>query len=110
MIDTTQMHALLEFTASSNVLDVGCGTGSLTVQIHEKNASTPLLATDIAEGMLEQVEKLQLAHVKTQKVDGATLAGLQDDTFSHGASSFAISFIPDPKRKLDHGIVVHAYS
>lgn len=95
------MHDLIEFTASSNVIDLGCGTGSLTIQIHDLSPGTPILATDIADGMLEEVEKLQLPSVKTQKVDGATLTGLQDDVFSHGASSFAIGFIPDPKRELE---------
>ena len=86
-----QLHALEPFTASSKAVDLGCGTGSLTIKIHDKSPETQCLATDIAEGMLQQVDRLGLANVSTQKEDGATLAGLGDGSFSHGASSFGKS-------------------
>jgi ubiquinone/menaquinone biosynthesis C-methylase UbiE len=79
---------------------MGCGTGSLTVVIHEKSPTTSILAVDIAPGMLEEVNKLRLPNVSTQQEDGTTLAGLEDASFTHAVTSFAIMFIPDPRRKL----------
>ncbi|EMC92008.1 hypothetical protein BAUCODRAFT_160615 [Baudoinia panamericana UAMH 10762] len=99
---------LLPFTEESSVLDVGCGTGSLTVKIHEICGQARILATDVAEGMLAEVNKLHIPHVTTQFEDGATLAGLKDASFTHGLSSFATHIIPDAMRvvKSLHRVVM----
>ncbi|KAK4554215.1 hypothetical protein LTR86_008743 [Recurvomyces mirabilis] len=91
------LHTVHPFTSTSHAIDLGCGTGSLTRKIHEKCPETRILATDIATGMLSQVDALKFSNVTTKQVDGAMLEGLRDGDFSHGVSSFAISFIPEPR-------------
>ncbi|KAF2764846.1 S-adenosyl-L-methionine-dependent methyltransferase [Teratosphaeria nubilosa] len=91
-----KLHAITPFTPTSSTIDIGCGTGSLTVSIHKKCNATKILATDIAEGMLAEVDKLHLPNVSTKQVDGATLAGIESDTFTHGVASFTINFFPEP--------------
>lgn len=90
------VHELAPFTYSSRALDVAAGGGSLTVKVKEKSPSTEVLATDIAPGMLAQIDKFNLEGVSTQVEDAVTLSGLQDASFTHGLSSFAIQFTPDP--------------
>ncbi|KAK3676614.1 hypothetical protein LTR78_003388 [Recurvomyces mirabilis] len=65
--------------------------------INEKCPKTRIIATDIAPDMLAQVDALHLPDVTTKRVDGATLEGLGVGEFSHALSSFAISFIPEPR-------------
>ena len=84
------------FHATSYVLDVGAGTGSLARQVVERETGVRVLATDISEGMLATIDKLALPGVSTQHEDAVTLSGLADNTFTHGLSSFAIQFTPDP--------------
>jgi ubiquinone/menaquinone biosynthesis C-methylase UbiE len=89
------INEISPFTKDSNVVDVAAGAGSLTIVVHEKSPEARVLATDIAEGMLVQIDKRGLANVSTQREDAVTLAGLQDNSFTHGMSTFAIQFTPD---------------
>ncbi|KAH9819368.1 S-adenosyl-L-methionine-dependent methyltransferase [Teratosphaeria destructans] len=91
-----RLHAIAPFTPSSTTIDIGCGTGSLTLSVHQKCPAAKILATDIAEGMLAEVDKLHLPNVSTKQVDGSTLEGIGNDTFTHGVASFTINFFPQP--------------
>lgn len=94
------VNELSPFTNSSNALDVGAGAGSLTLCVHKANPDSKILATDIAEGMLAQIDKHGISNITTQREDAVTLSGLTDNSFSHGLSSFAINFVPDPEAAL----------
>lgn len=84
------------FANDSYVLDVGAGAGSLTLCVNRKNPESKILATDISEGMLAQISNYGLPTISTQREDAVTLSGLHENTFSHGMSSFAFNFLPDP--------------
>lgn len=89
------VNDLFPFTSSSFALDVGAGAGSLTACVQNKSSETRVLATDIAEGMLAEINKRAWPGVSTQKADAVTLDGLSDGIITHGLSSFAIQFAPD---------------
>ena len=80
----------------SYALDVGAGSGTLAACIVRTNKETRVLATDISQGMLDEIAKRQLPNVTTQIEDAVSLSGIKDNTFSHAFTSFAIQFTPDP--------------
>ncbi|GAB7339550.1 hypothetical protein MBLNU457_6160t1 [Dothideomycetes sp. NU457] len=83
------------FNSHSYVHDNGTGGGSIARAIKERYPTTKILATDISPGMLKQVDSADLPGVTTQLVDAVTQAGLDDNTFTHSLTSFAIQFTPD---------------
>jgi len=94
------VHGLVPFTSKSYALDVGAGAGSLTFVVHGKNAETRILATDIAEPMLKQIDAKAVPSISTQVEDALTLSSLEDASFTHGLSSFTIQFTLDPAAAL----------
>ena len=80
----------------SYAIDVGAGNGNLTVGIQKTNPLTRVLAVDISEGMLQEIDKLNLPNIITQQQDAVTLSDLADHTFTHGFSSFTFPFVSDP--------------
>lgn len=93
------MQSFEKLTASSKVLDVGAGTGVLTRVIHEAQPQAHIVATDLSAGMLDQIEKMD--NVETKVLDATNLAGLQDNTFTHVVSTFALQFIPEQEAALN---------
>ena len=96
-----EAHTIHAFsTQDSYVLDIGTGAGAVPESITESFPGIRILATDIAPGMIEAVEKKHLPNVSTRIVDASpvnNVTGLGvDGTFSHAFSTFMIMFTLEP--------------
>jgi ubiquinone/menaquinone biosynthesis C-methylase UbiE len=87
---------------SSFVLDVGSGTGAVTLTVANEFPSVPILATDNAAGMLDilssNLSSDQKKHVETRVVDAHNLSelvikpGHSGTNFSHIFASFMLHY------------------
>ncbi|MCJ1442546.1 MAG: hypothetical protein MMC23_003042 [Stictis urceolatum] len=98
--------AALPFGDASNtsVLDDGCGSGSVSAYLASVYPDTPILATDIAEGMVKQVDLKKLPNVRTKVSDSLNLSTLgedgKDNKHTHVMSTFMVQFTPDVTQSL----------
>ena len=92
-----EMGNTLKPLNESYVLDVGAGTGAVTLALKSKYPNTKILATDITPAMLQTIAEQILPNVATQIVDARGLtATLGKDRFSHVFSSFMLQTILTP--------------
>ena len=94
-------HTIHAFTMPDTyVLDLGTGTGTVPESITRSFPGTRILATDIAPGMVEAVNKKGIQGVSTCVVDASQMnnvSGLGPDAmFSHAFSTFMIMFTQEP--------------
>ena len=84
----------------SYILDVGTGTGAVPESITTNFPGIRILATDIAPGMIETVEKKRIPNVTTRVVDASSVnafSGLEVYApFSHVFATFVIMFTLEP--------------
>lgn len=90
------VHHMSPIKNDSRALDVGAGSGTLAVCIIKKNSCARVLATDISQGMLNEIDRLHVNGITTRIEDAVSLSGLKDSSFSHVFTSFAIQFTPNP--------------
>lgn len=85
---------------NSYVLDVGTGTGAVPESIINSFPGIRILATDIAPGMIEAVDKKQLPNIFTSAINASQMNNISglglDATFSHAFSTFMIMFTLEP--------------
>jgi len=77
------------------VLDVGCGTGSLTFTAAENQRITKIVGLDSSTGFIEYARSRNLDPRVTFEVGNAQSLPFPDDCFDRCLSSLVISFIPD---------------
>ncbi len=91
-------------THDSYVLDIGTGTGAVPESITKSFYGIRILATDIAPGMVDVVDKKNLPNVSTRVIDASQMNNVLglgvDATFSHAFSTFMIMFISEPMNVL----------
>ncbi|KAL9062886.1 MAG: hypothetical protein Q9161_009710 [Pseudevernia consocians] len=89
-------------TPNSHCFDNGCGTGALSAIIKQQNPQTPLLATDASDGMIATVRRRitaqKWARVSARVVDGRSLEGIDDASFTHTLSTFMVCLAPEPEK------------
>lgn len=96
-----EAHTIHAFsTQDSYVLDIGTGAGAVPESITKSFPGIRILATDIAPGMIEAVDKKHLPNVSTRVVDASVMNNVIslgiDATFSHAFGTFMIMFILEP--------------
>lgn len=93
---------------TSNILELGAGTGSLTFAIAAAAPETPLLATDISPEMLAQLTsnaaKAGISNVPRTQVLDMTAVELPKADFSHIFCFMAIQNLSDPLPSVRHWI------
>lgn len=100
-----EAHTIHAFsTHDSYVLDVGTGAGAVPESIIKSFPGIRILATDIAPGMIEAVDKKHLPNVSTRVIDASQMNNVSglgvDATFSHAFSTFMIMFTLEPMNVL----------
>jgi len=80
-------------------LDVGCGTGALTVAIREQCQPARLIGVDPSSAFLQKAGARLQGHA-TFHVAGALELPLRDDDVDVAVSGLALNFFPDPARGL----------
>ena len=91
------------------VLDVGAGTGAVTLAVAAHYPKTELVATDISPGMLDTISKRQLLNVSTVLGDARDLKNVISShsggrggltAFSHIFSTFVLQWMMDPVQAI----------
>src|SRR5436305_11601352 len=67
--------ALLRPTDAPSVVDLGCGTGALTQQLHMRTGAVSTLGIDHAPAMLEEATPLAGGGLRFERGDIATFGG-----------------------------------
>lgn len=95
----TMAHA----APTARVLDVGCGTGIVTLRAALAVPDGRILGVDLSDGMLQtartKVARAALTRVTFQKMDAEALQ-LEDRSFDVVLSLFALAHFPDPLSAL----------
>ena len=96
-----EAHTIHAFsTHDSYVLDIGTGAGAVPESITKSFPGIRILATDIAPGMIEAVDKKHMPNVSTRVVDASQMNNVTglgvDAAFSHAFSTFMLMFTLEP--------------
>jgi SAM-dependent methyltransferase len=90
-----ELVARVGVTSGQRALDVGCGTGAVSVTLSEAvGASGSVEGIDLAPGMLARAQERGLPNATFQVADATTLP-FEDESFDVGVSQHAIQFVPD---------------
>lgn len=88
---------------TARVLDVGCGSGIVTLRVAPAVPDGRVLGVDLSDGMLQTAQtkaaQAALTHVTFQKMDAEALR-LDDRSFDVVLSLFALAHFPDPLSAL----------
>jgi SAM-dependent methyltransferase len=86
----------IEFVSvEGEVLDVGCGTGSLTFAAAENKTVSRIVGLDASTGFIEYARSLNLDPRVSFEVGNAQNLPFPDASFDRCLSSLVVSFIPD---------------
>lgn len=80
------------------LLDVGCGTGSLTYKLREMAPSSTIVGIDVAERYLEYARARGTDPNITFQIANATSLPFGDSEFDRALSLLVLQFIPDTDR------------
>lgn len=87
-------------TEAGRVLDVGCGTGSLTFEIARRLGSSTITGIDFSPPYIAHAATSnQNPHI-TFEVGDACALRFEDASFDHVLSSLVLQFIPDANRAV----------
>ena len=82
---------------SSNILDIGVGTGLLSNRLYDDGAQ--ICGIDFSQGMIEQAKKkMPNAHFILQDLNNGIPSELENKKFDYIVSSYAIHHIEDDKK------------
>ncbi|MFH1710909.1 MAG: class I SAM-dependent methyltransferase [Nanoarchaeota archaeon] len=86
---------------NKDVLDVGCGTGSLIIMIYDKNKTNRFTGVDISENMIEAARKKTSGHKNIEFIVGKTgNLPFDRDRFDYVISSVSFHHWPEHEMAL----------
>jgi trans-aconitate 2-methyltransferase len=85
------LGALIEPRPNMRIIDLGCGTGELTRELHEQLAAAETLGIDSSESMLQKASPSSSLHFELGDISSFTAANPFDLVFSNAA----LHWIPD---------------
>jgi len=93
---------MLDFLAPSagDLLDVGCGTGSLAFAMHGRWPSRQVVGADIAAAYIEEARARAVDGSPRFDVAEAGALPYADDSFAAAAAQLVLSFVGDPDRAV----------
>ena len=94
---------LVEFAgidAADRVLDVGCGTGSLSFSLARNPAIGGVDGIDLSEPYIEHAKRANSDPRLNFQIGDACALPFTDARFSHALSMLVLQFIPDPKAAI----------
>lgn len=97
------VESVRSFDDSAVVLDSGAGSGALTALLRQKSSKMPIVAADVAPGMLEMLAKRDIPNLKTLLLDASgdhIAQGLQENHFTHALTTFMLQFINPGKQAV----------
>jgi ubiquinone/menaquinone biosynthesis C-methylase UbiE len=93
----------VEFTGISNgdcILDVGCGTGSLTRVLLESARVKSIVGVDLADIYLESARQTIRDPRATFKTGDATSLPFEDNSFDRAFAVLVLHFVPEAKKAV----------
>lgn len=87
-------------THAGQVLDVGCGTGSLTCTLAERPHIDEIIGVDFSPAYVAYATTHHQGPRTRFEVGDATALRFEDRSFDHTLSSLVLQFIPDPDRAI----------
>lgn len=94
---------LIDFTGlsdASRVLDVGCGTGSLTFSLARNPQISFVTGVDLSPDYIAHASRHCLDPRVNFEVGDATRLRFEDGSFDHTLSCLVLQFIPEPGRAI----------
>jgi trans-aconitate 2-methyltransferase len=88
------LAALIEPRPNMRIIDLGCGTGELTRELHEQLAASETLGIDSSESMLQKASPSGTLHFQLGDIASFTT----DHPFDLVFSNAALHWIPDHER------------
>jgi len=88
------LAALIEPRHNMRIVDLGCGTGELTRELHEQLAASETLGIDSSESMLQKASPSATLHFQRGDIESFTT----DRPFDLVFSNAALHWIPDHER------------
>jgi len=85
-----ELAALIEPRSNMRVVDLGCGTGELTRELHEQLAASETLGIDSSESMLQKASPSATLHFQRGEIESFT----SDRPFDLVFSNAALHWIP----------------
>jgi trans-aconitate 2-methyltransferase len=98
------LAALIEPRPNMRVIDLGCGTGELTRELHEQLAASETLGIDSSESMLQKASPSGTLHFQLGDVESFT----SDRPFDLVFSNAALHWIPDHEWLFTHFMLLLA--
>lgn len=87
-------------TADERVIDVGCGTGSLTFALVEAADIAEIAAVDLSPVFVEEAKRRNSdRRIHIQQADACALP-FEDDSFDRALSLLVLHFIPEPAKSV----------
>ena len=83
-----------------HILDVGCGTGSLTFTIANTTKASKIVGIDRSEGFIEYARSTNADPRVTFEVGDVQQLPYPDASFDKSLSLLVIQFVPDPPRAI----------
>ena len=95
-----QFIALSRLGNGERVLDVGCGTGSLTFSLARSSALKEIVAVDVSPIFVNNAIRLNTdARVHIQQADACALP-FEDSSFDAAPASLVLHFVPDTRKAV----------
>jgi ubiquinone/menaquinone biosynthesis C-methylase UbiE len=94
---------LLDFMGTldgDNLLDVGCGTGSLPSILARRDPSIEIVGLDFSPEYVEYAKKYAGGDHITYQVGDVTSLEFQDDYFANTAAMLVLHFVSDPDKAI----------
>ncbi|HEV7486036.1 MAG TPA: methyltransferase domain-containing protein [Thermoanaerobaculia bacterium] len=88
------LAALIDPRPNMRIIDLGCGTGELTRELHEQLAASETLGIDSSESMLHKASPSSRLHFKLSDIASFTT----DNPFDLVFSNAALHWVPDHER------------
>lgn len=89
-----------EVLAAERVLDVGCGTGSLSFELAKNPSIASIFGIDLVPAYVEYATSLAQGSRVDFRIGDACALPFPDGWFDHSLSSLVLQFIPDPDRAV----------
>jgi SAM-dependent methyltransferase len=83
---------------TGDVLDVGCGTGSLAAEIARRGPGQRIIGMDVAESYLTYARALHTLPNLRFELGNAGSLPFADGTFAASLAQLVLTFVPDPRQ------------
>jgi trans-aconitate methyltransferase len=96
----TKIIAEFEFKGNENILDLGCGDGTLTRRLSELVPNGKILGIDASQGMIEAAKEFETGRLSFMKMDINDISF--DNEFDLIFSNATLHWVKDHKKLLDN--------